>query len=233
MTTSDQVLRHFGRHVIALSVHVYEGGCPRHLLVNGTVLDLDGEWYFLTAGHCLSEIGDVLAQPGCVFDRAKLHDSFGINPINVDPVPFEYDPGSTLTVEDDTLGIDFGLVHLRRYYRATLEKNGIVGIREVDNTEPLDENPSENFAVFGLPVDLRRQVSESLGGNLIAHTVVSAFWLPLIRSSNNRRAQGRFEGTIRGECPVGIEGMSGGPIIHISEDGSSYPYGQNTHPASR
>jgi hypothetical protein len=86
-------------------------------------------WCLLTAGHIIKGIEDRLASGDWKF-QYSLVDDLGPSPIDHNAIPFDYEGAPRLFIDDDQQGLDFGLVFLRPYYCALLEKNSVVPITE-------------------------------------------------------------------------------------------------------
>jgi hypothetical protein len=61
-TFTDRVARSIGRHFVSLSCvqHASESGDMRIHLFSGFVVDIAGEWFYVTAGHILRDIRKAL-----------------------------------------------------------------------------------------------------------------------------------------------------------------------------
>jgi hypothetical protein len=130
-------VRWFARHFVHLQCECVvpgENGGSQPFGISGFVVEVDGEWFLITAGHCLEDVRE-LESKGCVFRQWHLDDSMGIGARHSNIGPFAFDAALKGGLHDETLGIDYGLIHLREMYRLLMQANGAHGQSECKGGE--------------------------------------------------------------------------------------------------
>jgi hypothetical protein len=157
------LLKHFSKHIGVLFVHyaIYDKHgrkCgQQHEFYSGFFIILDGQWYFVTAGHVFwrepedKEIGLLQAlKAGRIrFIEMSLAEYFGRNAKSrISTVLSAEEVVETVVyVNNSALGLDFALIPLRQWYVDSIKANGI---------EPLTqwcEDEATMYAVIGFPAD--------------------------------------------------------------------------------
>ena len=146
-------LKYIGRHLGVLIVHYVpidkngnDVGQPLMQSYSGFFIDLDGQWYFVTAGHVFKRddgylgLQQALDQNAIRIIKTDLADYFGIDarPHVFGPtaawLPTKIELHDVLTksvfVNEDALGLDFAFLPMGYLHVKSLKVNGIVPLTE-------------------------------------------------------------------------------------------------------
>jgi hypothetical protein len=133
---------------VSVSSRLIPPANERKFFTSGFVIELDGSWYLVTAGHVFNAIRDYLAGHPQKTHTFVVHAGLGTFSLNRDLIPFDYrDPVFSV---DRPGGLDFGAIQLSAAERATLRGNGVVAVEEGVWDQDLPQQFSE-FALLGLP----------------------------------------------------------------------------------
>jgi len=212
-----------GRHFVTLScVHQSPASGERIHVFSGFVVDIAGEWFYLTAGHILRDLRRAL-QSGASFDVWRLGDQTAGHSFRNTGVPYAFDPELWFVIENEELGLDYAIVHLGGLYRLQLEAGGVVPFgpdARSDHTIAHD-----HWALVGVP-----QESVAYDGKtIITARIVLA---PLVPADAPELAGVRQENQFYAKLAEDSEGhvsdlagMSGGPIAmarFVEDEGWKY-----------
>ena len=165
-----EVLRRvFSRHLVGLGV-TYQAidtdgkliDEPKFHVIAGLIFSIRDCWHFLTAGHAIIKIENLLAAKKIKLHSCMLNDTFGPNAKNSDSIPFEYTSAPKYYVDNRKVGLDFGLIGLRPYYRPLLEANGILPLTEEHWANQTKQDFDRHY-VLGLPEEMIRTTMGSDG----------------------------------------------------------------------
>ncbi len=181
----------------------------------GTLLRVEGQAYFLTAGHILRNLYE--GGNGVQICRARLVDSFGPNVISHEPIPFDLLNEPRFYIDKPEDGLDFGIIPLRENYTRLLEVNRLAFIDEQNFRDvPTD---FDAYFMMGLPRELASlRVSES-GTAEIEPVTISIQKKETLPFNMEMPAplNPPFVGKIDPGFLQSIEGMSGGPIVGLKQ----------------
>lgn len=223
-----QAVRFFGRHLVCLTID-YIGldqngkrvGDERLYGISGFVMSFGGEWFLVTAGHALKDIDDKIATGRMELLGAAIQDHFGPDAKSLLPTMFEYASAHKCYIDRRDLGLDVGLIHLREFFRSSLELNRIVPVTESNwLKQPCDMS---DYMLFGIPQERTGPTNSRPGptGEFLSADVTPML-LPVKRTDTPHRELPPspypwFIGTVD-TAPFGLKsivGMSGGPIFGI------------------
>ncbi len=172
-TFTDRVARSIGRHFVSLSCvqHPPNGGEMRIHVFSGFVVDVAGQWFYVTAGHILRDIQKAM-DCGSIFDIWRLGDQTAGNRFNNAAIPYAFDPNHWFVLEDADVGLDYATTHLGGLYRQQLETGGVTAIAKNAWSDPLAEH--DHWALVGIPTET---VSYD-GKTVISARIVMAPLLP-------------------------------------------------------
>ncbi len=226
-------LNRLHRHYINLTcvdsgefVKSQNGGKPKRYNFSAFVVEVDGVWLAITAGHVFSKLRAAVAAGSLLSDWA-IDDSmvddhgFPAYPINVN---FEKD---IIFFDED--GLDYGAYRLDSMARIALERSGIVPVRENQwDAEDVDEFPF--WTLIGLPTQFA--VLSHEGPSTKSHVTVHVVGLrdrpDSMKDTKYERlfAKVDFESVAEWERQFDIGGMSGGPIFgtRLPPQGAAYEY---------
>ena len=188
--TDAEGLQYFCRHLVALCTTAVPKSPnpekPRFFAGCGTLINIRGHIMFLTAGHILREVERALESDQ--YDiTAALADTFGSGRKSDHPIPFDLKSAQFWYVDDEELGLDFGVIFLRPYYVNLLALNGIVALEE-RNWVRQDNVQFDGYAMLGLPAEFTSEFVTDEGHGVVSpsmfrvHKVADA---PNDRASND------------------------------------------------
>lgn len=220
MAISDSdILGLFGRHLVAICVTYHQtgsnhaGGMPRFAAYNGTLIRTKHRTCFLTAGHVIAELEDMLGNDKVAIENVVLADTFGTGRITDHPIPFDLNSAQFHFIDEDDEGLDFGVIVLSPYYVSLLEKNNIGAIRE-DHWIRQPEIQFDAYAMFGLPQESTSPRVSASGQGIVTPTMFRVKRLSSPPEDNVPTRHPRFVGEIDRELQIeSLKGMSGGPIF--------------------
>ncbi len=218
------------RHFIHLQCYIRVPGHRDHFPwgISGAVVEVDGEWFFATAGHCLRYVEEK-TEEGWEFRDWHIDDTAN-SEAKWDKVgPFDFRGAHKAKYFEEGIGVDYGFVHLRYGYTLAMRQNGIVPFTTDDwqiSAEGYDEFcllgvPQETVKTGAVPAELRKDVSliqiESADDTIVSMEAKSkAFGRHFFRIVSDM------------ECILpgvtSIKGMSGGPVIGVEWDGLDGTY---------
>jgi hypothetical protein len=219
----------FGQHVLPLFLAVRIDGTPQEALYTGFLLEHEAGLRWITAGHVVDEINQVYATEGVQvvsfrwLDRGEL--------AGAESVPAIYERARLLS--GHTKGIDLGAIELSYMEEQPLRHNARVKIMTPEVYAHLDRAKPEGYYIVGYP---QEWMTVSRKGNRGANALMSAradiACLPVERLSepppelvgiippDDYTFIGRlipFAESSQSQ-PVGIKGMSGGPLFSIQRE---------------
>lgn len=206
-----------GRHFVTLSCvqrFLPDGGEHIHLF-SGFVVDISGEWFYITAGHILCDVRAAI-DAGSAFDVWRLGDQTAGHNFKNTGVPYAFELSHWLVIEDEEAGLDYATVHLGGLYRRQLEAGGIVPFQLdawSDHTVPHDR-----WALVGVPTESVGYDGETL---ITARIVVAPLTATSTPALAGDKGNNQFYAKLDDD-PEGIVedlvGMSGGPIVMLKHD---------------
>ncbi|MBX3666054.1 MAG: hypothetical protein KF834_10255 [Burkholderiales bacterium] len=221
---TKRVARTVGKHFVTLSCiqHPHGNSPAKELVFSGFVIDVSGEWFYVSAGHILRNIR-IAVQSGSSFERWRLDDQTAGNRFRGEAIPYDFVEGDWLVLEDERAGLDYAAVHLRGYYRRQLEAGGVKAIGRNAWSDHVTE--FDHWVLMGIP-------SESVaydGETVITGRVVM---LPLVPADEPVLAGEKANNQFYARPADGSEkffkdadGMSGGPVFTLKKVGEQWLYG--------
>lgn len=219
-----RVAQTVGKHFLTLSCVKYPpADSPAKILVfSGFVVDVSGEWFYVTAGHILRDIRTAFAS-GSSFDLWRLDDQTAGNRFNGKAVPYDFDAETWLVLEDARTGLDYAAVHLGEFYRRQLEAGGATPIARNAWSDHVTEH--DHWVLVGIP----SETVEYDGKTVITARVVMS---PLIPADEPVLAGDRANNQFYAQPIDGsdqffkdADGMSGGPVFALKKIGEQWKYG--------
>lgn len=218
-----RVAQTVGKHFVTLSCVQYPpADSPEKILVfSGFVVDVSGEWFYITAGHILRDIRAALAS-GSSFDVWRLDDQTAGNRFRGKAVPYGFDAETWLVLRDAATGLDYAAVHLGDLYRRQLETGGVTAIARNSWGDHVTEH--DHWVLVGIP-------SETVaydGKTVITARVVMSPLTPADEPIlSGVKAQNQFYAKPNdgSECFFkDADGMSGGPVFSLKKLGEQWVY---------
>lgn len=227
----DQTIVNFmAQHFVPLMVrleHYYKDGSFRQentTVISGFIMELDGQWYWTTAGHCLKDLDDGISEKILKVIGGDFVDHIGTGAIKQENYPFQYEPGRGFYVYDKAEGLDFALIPLDSLTRRNFELMGRVPIQK----RTWIHTPNDKFDFYkmlGIPQSQVRTSEED--EDAISFTPVMAAFVPIDPASVKDQSVQQW---LVGEMPARsklntVVGMSGGPIFgfrYLPDGGLAY-----------
>jgi len=187
---------------------------------SGFIVDLNGDWYWTTAGHCLKEFDKSLKNGDLTASSISFLDYFGMDSSDDHPIPYPYEPGCATFLDSPEDGLDYGLIKIPPLTQLAFEKNKIRPVCEA-NWASISELTFTAYKMLGIPSHLVDEIPigddiRALFPNALLHVHrISPADVPTI--SNDEW----FVGKLADESTISnIEGMSGGPIMGFRQIGT-------------
>lgn len=213
-----------GKHFVTLSC-VQSPPPPEHektLVFSGFMIDVDGEWFYVTAGHILRDIQSAVAA-GSSFDIWRFGDQTAGNRFNGVAVPYAFNADHWLVLHDPDMGLDYAAVHVSGLFRMQLEAGGVIAIGKATWSDHITEY--DHWVVVGIP----SETVEYDGQTIISARVVMS---PLERAVEPEMAGGRAQNQFYAKLIEGsdayfkdADGFSGGPVFALKWVAEKWHYG--------
>jgi hypothetical protein len=222
------LLSFFCHHVVALCgqyAHVDAQGKqtkpPSYYCYSATVILLGEDWYIATAGHCIECLEDAEKHPEVRLSQQTVIDYNGFAATTRIPLLFKPLEQPNIHIHDDDFGVDFGLIHVRHFYREGLKQNKIIPFGP--EQWMISDRAFDGHCVIGFPKEYVETILSGgkVTGGRIKPTMIHLKEIP----DDSGRSFPRFKATILDKgTQKSIEGMSGGPILGYYQDGNDVRY---------
>ncbi len=220
---TERVARSIGRHFVTLSCiqdHPGQDGTLIHVF-SGFLLEVKGEWFYMTAGHILRDVRIAL-ESGSIFDIWRFGDQTAGNRFKDTAVPYAFDIEQWSVLEDADSGLDYATVHIDGLYRSQLEAGGVTALDRNAWGDHLTQH--DHWVLAGTPKE-----TVSYDGTAI---ISSKFVVAPITSTEApqlavRRAESKFYAKLANDSERfvnDIDGMSGGPVFSLLQIGDTWKY---------
>lgn len=222
ISLEERVGRTVGKHFVSLSClhHTASDEIKVHVF-SGFMVDVLGEWFYVTAGHIISDIKSALAS-GSTFDVWRLGDQTAGNRFNGSAVPYAFELDKWLVLHDD-LGLDYAIIHLGWPYREQLEAGGVAALPKGAWADQTIEH--DHWALVGIPTET---VSYDGKTNISARFVM----IPVTpKEEPPAAATENFQNQFYAKLPADSEhfvkdvvGLSGGPVFSLRNVNGTWRY---------
>lgn len=195
---------------VSVSSRLVPPATEQKFFASGFVIELEGTWYLVTAGHVFNAIRDYLTRHPQLAHTFVVHAGLGTFSPNRELARFAYrDP---VFCVDRREGLDFGAIRLMPLEQALLQANGIIAVEERVWDQDLPEQFSE-FALLGLPEqNMDLDTPGEAGIQAVCLRAESATGVPPEYSHHTDRM--RYFRVMEPSRPdLNIEGMSGCPVF--------------------
>jgi len=218
----------FLQHFVGLSLRLKKpDGSQQADVYSCFVIEMNDQWFLVTAGHILKRIHEELL-PRCEVLECTLFDAWHAR-ADRRPVPFNLHDNDHFEADVDEEGIDVGFLPLSDVHRRLLAANHIRPFDAVGWRGDLDA--MTGFAVLGMPTQLiesveRRGIIDTIKFRPIMLSVrrvpePSEMKKPFLRFYGEHAAvlHNEFGGTLDD-----LDGLSGGPILGFrpTNEGAKY-----------
>lgn len=220
----ENVLRKYGCHLvslIALRQPLDEHGQPKGKMLpffaSGTVMQINGDWWWVTAGHNIDQIHKTVRQEK--YTGFGLVDHYGTGSDRQNYIPFDYDDADIIHEYDENNGVDYALIKLPKHIVRLLKANNVKAVTKKEwNANPL---PFDFFFMMGLSKDHHEYSTTDNRQGYVVRTNAkpSVIYIEKIEKPKKEWQQSkypRFIGKVGSK--FNIEGMSGGPIFGLVLD---------------
>lgn len=203
-----------GKHFVTLSCEQHVPGVhkPKTLVFSGFVVEILGEWFYVTAGHIVEDVRSAIVA-GAHFDTWRLGDQTAGNSFNGAAVPYDFDVDKWLVLDDREAGLDYALVHLHGICRSQLEAGGVLAISSEAWSDHVTQ--SDQWALVGVP-------SESVVNESASVITARVVLVPLVAAEEppaaGRRARNQFYAKPAGASDPFFkspDGFSGAPVFSL------------------
>jgi len=219
---NQQFFNAVGRHFVTLScVQILPDNTKKILLFSGFIVDIRGNWFYVTAGHILKLVQLSLANGG-KFDIWRLGDQTAGNKFSDTAIPFDFNIEKWVVIEEEADGLDYAAIPLDEMYCRLLNAGGVVPLGNDAWGDHLMEH--DQWILVGVP-------SQSVaydGKNII---VARPAMIPLKEAEAHElagsKSKNQFYGHLHQDSQSiveNIDGMSGGPIFAIKWNGEKLHY---------
>ena len=215
----------FGEHLISLEVAFCLDGKSEYEVYTGFLLSLGVIHLWVTAGHVINRIGELLKHPEVKIVRAGLVDNYSREDAEAIPVSLE-----DLPVFSAEPHVDFGVAVLRKGYVDPITANPRFRPLTPIIWHRREEAEPEGYYIAGIPEEWVevREIGRR-GGEVLRKATMGIACVPVERIKRRTGEEpkdfwnhpGAFYGQLlpihlENGVPLGsIKGMSGGPVFSI------------------
>jgi hypothetical protein len=188
-------------------------GGEEHFAYSAFVIDINGTWCLVTAGHVIDQINKALHCPNIRFGRITLADFFNVNAKIAEATPFPYQEDQAFRMDQD--GMDVGLLPLGVFYRESLKSNGVIPI-PIGGWNGDRPHLCDAYALVGLPEERITKIAPTAmrGSGITVQLTVVGLNPVVVPPDTGVSRFPRFAAVLSDDgelcSPVG---MSGGPIL--------------------
>ncbi|MCP5277883.1 MAG: hypothetical protein H6935_05900 [Thiobacillus sp.] len=223
MSLSERLYHTVGRHFVTLSClqHAPQLKKPKLLIFSGFLVDVDDVWFYVTAGHILTDVSAAL-QSGASFDVWRLGDNSAGNRFMGMAIPYHFDIENWIVINDPEKGLDYAAVPLTDLYCLSLSAGGASPIGTNAWGTHLDE--TDGWALVGIPSESIEYDEQTL---IKARVIVAPLKSAPPPHNAEEKAENQFYARFADD-PTNfvedIDGMSGGPIFSLRKHEGQWKY---------
>ena len=228
MEQGNEAVAFFGQHFVSLGWldrsperSDENNGLGRPMAVSGFVFSVGDCWFLITAGHILENI-DEARKKGQVLSGFHLIDGWSHERTYSCTIPFDFDEALKIPIYEKELGLDYGIIVLRKMHRDLLTSNGIKAIDEEGWKHNVDER-FDSYIMLGIPSELTFILNHGGRSQIWDHCVI-IYLTPTEAPARMRTERPRFYAkvppnltTTTDESITDLDGMSGSPIFGIKK----------------
>lgn len=205
-----------GRHSLALSYRLKRGGAEHPDHISCFVIDLDGAWALVTAGHWISHPEHGLKRhldDGWTIDKRCLVDIFA-NDHRGDPLPFPFMLDDWVVVYNEDEGLDFAVMIIDDFSRRGLES---VGVKAIEPHAIVDAefHKGSQVVMVGVPAESFKWDGSDAEIKLTCIPLTEYAGTDLETKGNTRLAAMSSNPDEPEHQVEDIRGMSGCPIFRV------------------
>jgi hypothetical protein len=184
------------------------------LVFSGLLVDIKGDWFYVTAGHIIKDVQKSL-EAGGTFDIWRFDDQTASNRFNGMAIPYSFEIEDWIVLEDSETGLDYAALPLRDLYRQGLMAGDASPIGRAVWGNHIAEYDFR--ALVGIPSEFVEYDKETI---ITARFVIAPI-TPIKRpTSTQKKSQNLFYSKLAdGSEPIfkDVDGMSGGPIFALKK----------------
>jgi hypothetical protein len=190
---------------------------PRVFCASGFVIEYEGEWLWVTAGHLLNRLDNELPKINRRMRNSQLIAGWNSENSTVRRIAFDYGACVKWYVDDDDEGTDLGIIHLPERVRQALMRAAVAPLHTLE----LPKQAYDQYLVHGLPkMEQQDDIEASEEGIDCTAEVMPVLFrvFPLESGTGGFRATNRqrFYASVPAEVPLQtLDGVSGGPIYAL------------------
>ena len=228
MNPEDQkLLNAFNRHFASLcwvDCEIDSNGDaiknPRIFCTSGFVIEYQGEWLWITAGHLLNDLDNKMPTINRRMVQSQLIAGWNADEGTVARILFDYATCLKYYVDDYVDGTDLGIVYIPEELKRALGEASVEPLRNLD----LPEQEYDQYFVHGLPKQEQRDDIRELDKGIDCAATVTpvAFRVfPLESGTGGFPTSNcqRFYASVPAEVSLEtLNGVSGGPIYALKQE---------------
>ncbi|WP_077033395.1 hypothetical protein [Pelomonas sp. KK5] len=211
------------RHFVTLSCMQQPSGAPETtaLVFSGFVVEIEGEWFYVTAGHILDAVEQALAK-GNSLSHWRLTEHLLQPKFGNKGVPYDLDIRQWYWIHDEARGLDYAITHLRQFYRDQLEAGGVLSLARKGWNVP---HPDQQWGLMGVPSESVDYDGETLIGARLVMVALEPAEAP--EGAGAKAENVHYARLADGSEQVvrDVDGMSGGPVFAVGEVDGQTRYG--------
>jgi len=220
---NERFIKTVGCHFVTLScIQTLPGiAGEKVLMFSGFLADVDGVWFYVTAGHILRDIRAAL-KGGAKFDIWRLGDQTAGNRFKNTAIPYAFDVERWLVLENEETGLDYATVALEDMFCQLLKSGGAVSIGKDTWGDHVTEH--DQWALVGIPSETVSYDGKTI---ITARVVVAPIEQINKPAYVGNKSQNQFYGRLQDDSTgvvKDIDGMSGGPIFSLKKVDGTWRY---------
>ena len=231
--TCEKLSHSHRKHLLALHVHCTINGEFRQEICTGFLLDIGTHIFWMTAGHVIDHLQELLEAPEVSNIKAAWMDHH-MDP-NATSMPMALASTPTYSAISQ-YGSDWGCIALSHMYRELIASNPQVEPLQPEVWKGVEGSKPAGFHLVGMAAEVvKHEVVGTRNGKRLWRSEVTTQCLPVVKLADPIPDTdpsfwdhpGDFFGQltdfadIKIPIELNIKGMSGGPLFSIERDGES------------
>ena len=201
-----------GRHFVTMScMHTAAGASTATVLVfSGFLVDIDGHWVYITAGHIAKDIQASLDAGGS-FQVWRLGDQTAFGSFGNIAIPYDFNIDRWLVIENEKTGLDYAAVVLDDMYCRSLSAGGAQPIARNAWGDYVSDHAQ--WILVGVPSET---VTHDGNRTITARVVMLPLEPVNVPAAAGTKSANQFYALLKMDSSTSIsdiDGMSGGPIF--------------------
>lgn len=207
----------FRKHFVTMSCVQRRTGNATEIarVFSGFVIDIEGHWFYATAGHIVSDIRRAI-ECGSEFTTWRLGDQLGQSKAGTRAIPFEFELDRWRVLYNKRLGFDYAALPLDFLYRLGLEEGGVEAIKRSAWGWP--QQPHKRWFVVGVPSETVKFDGDTELRAQMVMLPMDQVEAPVAAEGMERRWFYAKLTEASEDFARDVDGMSGGPIFSVMQD---------------